>query len=633
MARHAADSVQISITNQRLGHPEASAWGCSRSYRVNLTSSMSTKVSVIYAVNDIEDTDGLIAYLPRGEPGLMPQERDFMALQLVNRQVRFSWNNGDGVTSITHNTTLGAGTDTIWYRITAERIGHIGRLNVRAVKPLYVSADDRKWVVGESSNAAANVLNLDRADLLYIGGGAIPDSLRSSLSDPADNDRKYFKFTGVLSQLEVNERILGLWNFVTSAGCRETHSALFNQDVLSAGAGGIAGSIPGYGTSSSSDCYSFYGDGYAVQRGIRNYDSRYLAVSLEFKSFDADALLFYAVNEYTRQHLLLELRDGRIFMELHYGPEKQLAFLTSHTYNGGGWVKVEAARALRNNVETGVLRVVLNGVHEDLMDTITLPTGVAFQMEDSSLMFVGGVPPNYQAEHDLSFTHLHLRQKILSWQRSFLGQMRAITMSNPGSNSLLNPLYTQRHNANPYYGVVARCDRHLQKLASFQGEAYIEIPSQPLRRLCTFGFSFQTYTANALLLLSTFVGKTTDQKQKDNYYSVSLIDGRVALKFNSNGGSPVATFITKEAFNDGIDHTLTVTKSDERIDVFMDDILVSPAQGVYLNHQDISAPDNGGLYIGGIPFHLKDSVEKSGSVASVNGFVGTISDLSFIDEL
>ena len=33
MARHAADSVRISITNQRYNHPEATAWGCSRSYR------------------------------------------------------------------------------------------------------------------------------------------------------------------------------------------------------------------------------------------------------------------------------------------------------------------------------------------------------------------------------------------------------------------------------------------------------------------------------------------------------------------------------------------------------------------------------------------------------------------------
>ena len=408
MARHAADSVKISITNQRLGHPDATLSGCSRSYRVNLTSSMSTKISVIYAVSDVEDTDGLIAYLPRGDPdNVKPENRDFMALEMIDRRIRFSWNNGAETTSILHNATIGngEGRDTIWYRITAERIGHIGRLNVRTVKPLYVSANDNRWVVGESS-PESNVLNLHRADLLYIGGGAIPDSLRSP---DLNNDEA--KFTGVLYQLEVNDRAIGLWNFVTSAGCRETHSGQA-QDSNTGGA----------------DCYSFFGDGYAVQKGIRNYDSRYLAVSLEFKSFDADALLFYAVNEYTRQHLLLELRDGRIFMELHYGPEKQLAFLTSHTYNGGGWVKVEAARALRNNVETGVLRVVLNGVHEDLMDTIALPKGVVFQMEES-IMFLGGVPPDYPDDLSISHTHLHRR----SW-KNYLGQMRAITLSNPGSN-------------------------------------------------------------------------------------------------------------------------------------------------------------------------------------------------------
>ena len=52
------------------------------------------------------------------------------------------------MTSILHNTTLSNnGRDTIWYRITAERIGHIGRLNVRTVKPLYVSADDKGLIM------------------------------------------------------------------------------------------------------------------------------------------------------------------------------------------------------------------------------------------------------------------------------------------------------------------------------------------------------------------------------------------------------------------------------------------------------------------------------------------------------
>ena len=57
---------------------------------------------------------------------------------------------------------------------------------------------------------------------------------------------------------------------------------------------------------------------------------------------------------------------GRLYMELNYGPEKQLSFLTSNTYNGGGWVQAEVARALRNNVETGVLRVTLNGIREGI---------------------------------------------------------------------------------------------------------------------------------------------------------------------------------------------------------------------------------------------------------------------------
>ena len=56
--------------------------------------------------------------------------------------------------------------------------------------------------------------------------------------------------------------------------------------------------------------------------------------------------------------MIVELRDGRIFMEINYGPEKQLAFLTSNTYNGGVWVKVEAARALRNNVGNYIIKII-----------------------------------------------------------------------------------------------------------------------------------------------------------------------------------------------------------------------------------------------------------------------------------
>lgn len=524
MARHAAESVKISITNQRVNHPEATPTGCSRSYHVNLTSSMSTSLSLVFAVTDVEAKDGLLAYLPSGDPKQGSNGQDnlnFMAVEMIDRRIRFLWNNGAGTMDVWHNTTILASSDSHedikWYKITAERIGNIGRLNVRRIHPLYVGREDNKWVVGESP-PSAYVLDLDRRDLLYVGGGAIPDGLLS----PKLMSRA--TFSGVLNNLEVDGRIVGLWNFVTSAGCRETHSAVPQE--------------------SQGTCYTFRGDGYALQRDIRHYDPRYLSLSLEFKSFDANALLFYAINEQTRQHFLLELRDGRLYMELNYGPEKQLAFLSSNTYNGGSWVQAEVARALRNNVETGVLRVTLNGVREDLMDTIALPAGVTFQMKDC-VMFFGGMPPSYQdVSHGQS-----LRPR--SWN-SFLGQMRAITISNPGSNSMINPLYTQRYKANPYYGVEAECDRRSVKTASFNGDAYLEVNSQPLRSQATMGFAFQTFTSNGLLMLAT-------SRDNDPYCSIALVDGRLNFRF---AGS--MEFSTKSSYNDGLHHSVTITRSNRR---------------------------------------------------------------------
>ena len=71
-----------------------------------------------------------------------------------------------------------------------------------------------------------------------------------------------------------------------------------------------------------------------------------------------------------------------IHLQINYGPSESMVFQTTETYNSGGWVKVEAARAERNGVETGVLRVSFNGAKEELMDTIDLPRGAEFQASD-----------------------------------------------------------------------------------------------------------------------------------------------------------------------------------------------------------------------------------------------------------
>ena len=242
-------------------------------------------------------------------------------------------------------------------------------------------------------------------------------------------------------------------------------------------------------------------------------------------------------------------------------------------------------------------------------------------------MFFGGLPPDY---HD----RFVKKNRLLKRRpfNSFLGQMRAITISNPGSNSLINPLYTQRYKANPYFGVQAHCDRKLLKESSFNGDAYLEVKSQSLRQMCSFGFNFQTYLANAVLLLSTFYGQSSGGHDLKNYYSLSLVDGKLQLKLSSVSGTPL-TFLSTEIFNDGDIHSVFVTKNGNRFDVYVDDKMINDPGGIFhQNSNEIPAPSNKGLYIGGIPYLLRDVVERADLIGSVNGLVGTLGDVVFIDD-
>ncbi len=165
-------------------------------------------------------------------------------------------------------------------------------------------------------------------------------------------------------------------------------------------------------------------------------------------------MLMAIVGEDHGQYLLLSLRHGRVRLEISYGEGHVLSFETLQTYNSGSWVSVEAARALRGDAdETGVLRVDFNGAKEDLMNTISLPREMGeFDLEKCRIFF-GGLPPT----QDASF------MKGSKGLRGFLGSFRSITVSNPGSNSILNPLYSERHDYSPRYGVEPYCKDQVWK--------------------------------------------------------------------------------------------------------------------------------------------------------------------------
>ena len=595
LAKHAAASVKISITGD-----ESEQGSCLRSYSVGLSPSTHNEISIIYGIEGSE-RDSPLVYIPSSKKSDTAEGKetfDFMAIEMIDRKIRFLWNNGAGTKAITHNVEIEtaynlARQDSMWYKITAERIGNIGRLNVRKVRPKYDLPEYHKWEVGES-NPTSNILDIQPTDRLWIGGA--PNYYKSEDLKSKGN------LNGVLYQLSVNKKNVGLWNFVTSFGCKETHSGV--TDIVQ-----------------EHSCHTFSGDGYATQDQIRNYDPRYYAVSMEFKTFDQDTLLVLVANQENGQYLSTELRNGKVYFKINYGNGVKMEFTSKDTYNSGQWVKIEAGRAFRNGLETGVLRVTFNGLREDFVDSLPSITTKELDLQSSKLYF-GGVPPDFDFT---IFTDLQTR--------SLLGSLRGITTSNPGSNSLMNPLYTEYGKMNPYYGVIPTCENRILKTVSFNGNGHIEVKSQPLRKDSSFGFTFKSQQPDALVALSTFLGKPSGDLA--DFYSVSLVGGRLALVFGQGSDlSQVTSFITEKTYNDGAHHTLFVIKRNRKISVYVDDARVDRGEiRLAKNAIEMKAPSHGGLFIGGVPSVISSDIINSKLAASVENLVGTIQDFAFIDEV
>ena len=249
------------------------------------------------------------------------------------------------------------------------------------------------------------------------------------------------------------------------------------------------------------------------------------------------------------------LEHGRIFLRLQYGPGRVLTFESSNTYNNGEWVKVEAARALRNDAETGVLRVSNVNATEDHMNHIDLPPDVGFDVENS-VIFVGGVTPDFASSIDLP----EVTSVVTS---SLLGSVRSITLSNPGSNTIINPLHAERHNLSPHFGVSRNCDERPEHTASFAGNGFVELDSYNYTESMNLGLTFATREGEGLILLSSFLGK--NRGNIADYYTVSMVQGHLQIKLSSSAKPDRAVVIRSYlTYNDGERHTLNIRRQYER---------------------------------------------------------------------
>lgn len=91
------------------------------------------------------------------------------------------------------------------------------------------------------------------------------------------------------------------------------------------------------------------------------------------------------------------------------------------------------------------------------------------------------------------------------------------------------------------------------------------------------------------------------------------------------------TFTSALAYNDGKHHTVSIAKNDQTLLIYVDDKLINTTELPPGNLNEDSEA-SGGLYVGGLPYRMRERVEKGGYVGSINGLIGTIMDIAFIDD-
>ncbi|XP_048508975.1 laminin subunit alpha-1 [Athalia rosae] len=577
-ARNTADGIRISLKS-------VDTKKCVRSYRPSTLQPGTTTTIVITIAIENKHKQGSLFYLPSSVSD------DFVALEMVNRRIRFVWNVGGGTGVVIHPEVIEPGdiqSDNYWYRIEAERIRNVGKLSVRK----QTSTSGRYLPVLNATNPEYGRFYVTSSDRVWLGG--IPESQTRPSELIASNG-----LPGCIHQVILDGKPIGLWNFITTAPDMACEAC-----------------VEGVEDARDDIAYSFNGEGYAMRNRVPSgpYSKYTFGVSITFRTFDENALLFLAINPKNSQHIMIYLRDGRVVLHIGYGGNNSMDMLSTHKYNTGNWTKIDAFRQyhLRNGIEQCSLSV---GGNTD--KKIVAPTPQPKKEDIPDLLqakyYIGGVPPSFKTEANI----------MLPNPVSFLGCMSDIFIQEG-----YDPMAEQ------YYGVEPSCGNKHIKIVGFYGNGYLEHHAHTLKKkLSSFSFSFRSLQETAILLLSTFhrpdqerQTDIIDPENSDSYYSVAIINGQIQVRMNAGKGEVVLQ--SNDTFNDGKYHSVCVTKNRKDVELRVDDAYQSSAR--LPTGAAVRAPElGGGLYFGGLPGAINDT-----SLVTTNiPLIGAIKDIIFDEEV
>ncbi|KAG7199623.1 hypothetical protein KM043_014226 [Ampulex compressa] len=577
-ARNTAEGIRISLKS-------VEGKECIRSYRPStLQPAISTTIVITFALLN-ERKGGSLFYLPSSI------NDDFMALEVIDRKIRFVWNVGGGTGILTHPEILESGNphqDKYWYRVEAERTRNVGKLSVRKQS----SASGRYLDVIDSTMSEFGRFDISSSDRVWIGG--IPKSQRRPTELMATNG-----LPGCVHQVILDGKPIGLWNFITTA-----------PDMA------CKACVEGVEDARDDIAYSFNGEGYAVRNRVSSgpYNKYTFGVSFNFRTYDENALLFLAISKDNNQHIMIFLREGKVILHIGYGGNVSREMSSKEKYNTGNWTKVDAFRQyqLRKNVEKCILSV---GEGDK---TIAVPTPQPKKEDIPDLAqakyYFGGVSPSFRAN-----------KLMLPSQVSFLGCM---------SNIIVQEGYDPM--AEQFYGVEPSCSNKPLRIVGFFGNGYLEHSAYTLRKISSsLSFSFRTMQPEAVLFLSTFERQddrmdelpgVNEEPNRGNYYSACIINGQVQVRLNAGKGELVVQ--SNNTYNDGRYHSVTIIKKRKEVELRIDDAYQST--GRMPTSSAIKAPDtNRGLFFGGLPALINNTK----MISTNTPLYGAIRDAMFNDEL
>lgn len=566
--RQHASSIRVSVT------PDEDEV-CVRRYSPALQSSTTNSLVLSYAINT-HHKDALILYLGNNNAS------EFVSVEMKNRRIQVTWNVGGGPQTLRHPTMLLTNTPTVsndkrWYHVEFRRVGNIGELQVRPANPEGLPLlDPNSEPVTAASPAGYTNINLRRGNSGVWIGGAPPEAM-DHLSTS--------QFAGCLHYATVDGANLGLWNFTSNTGCTACNEGV---ELIS--------------RQEDENAFGFNGKGYfrSLPQRSRRPKNHY-SVTLFFKTLDEHALLFLTTHEDKDQLFSLTMEEGLVVLRVHFDQHTKLVMRSRKRLNNIGDMTTISATVL--NTAQGGLRMAQLQVGDQAKQG-TVKGGPDLDLGSQPFYF-GGVDPQ--------FNKRRWGDEVVL--RSMLGCMAGLSVMDDGMNPFTD---------GQFYGIENACsEKALNEVGFHGGEGFIELASQELRRDSNFGFTFQTMEANAMLMLSTFVGQPLlggATEHPPDYYSVSLVEGHLDLRLYA--GNVQHGLMSPAKLNDGKIHSFFVLKQNRKVTLLVDDQSVNGTR-LSRGRTVVQGPPRGGLYFGGVPPTL-DIVSMVGSSTPYKGCIRNV---------